>query len=69
MTGVLTSWLDSIPQIIISGQARLSDLTDKDSVRQIGTQHYDILNSIKNTTNGYIQLKSEETFFDHLIYL
>lgn len=67
MTGVLTSWLDSIPQIIISGQARLADLTDKNSVRQIGTQHYDVLNSIKNITNGYVQLTSEETFCDDII--
>ena len=67
MTGVLTSWLDSIPQIIISGQARLSDLTDKNSVRQIGTQHYDVLNSIKNMTNAYVQLRSEETFCDDVI--
>ena len=45
MTGVLVD--DSVPQIVISGQARLSDLTDANSVRQIGTQHYDVLNSIK----------------------
>lgn len=66
MTGVLTSWLDSIPQIVISGQARISDLTDEKSVRQIGTQHYDVINSIKNFTNGYVQLKSEETFCDDI---
>ena len=67
MTGVLTSWLDSIPQIVISGQARLSDLTDLNSVRQIGTQHYDVINSIKNITNASIQLKSEETFCEDII--
>ena len=67
MTGVLTSWLDSIPQIVISGQARLSDLTDSNSVRQIGTQHYDVINSIKNITNGYIQLTNEETFCEDII--
>ncbi len=67
MTGVLTSWLDSIPQIIISGQARLSDLTDKNSVRQIGTQHYDIINSIANITNAYVQLNNPDTFCDDII--
>ncbi len=67
MTGVLTSWLDSIPQIIISGQARLSDLTDKNSVRQIGTQHYDVINSIANITNAYVQLKDPDTFCDDII--
>ena len=67
MTGVLTSWLDSVPQIVISGQARLSDLTDANSVRQIGTQHYDVLNSIKNITNACIQLKNEDTFCDDII--
>lgn len=67
MTGVLTSWLDSIPQIIISGQARLSDLTDKNSVRQIGTQHYDIINSIANITNAYIQLRDPDTFCEDIL--
>ncbi len=67
MTGVLTSWLDSVPQIVISGQARLSDLTDANSVRQIGTQHYDVLNSIKNITNACIQLKNEDTFCEDII--
>ena len=67
MTGVLTSWLDSIPQIIISGQARLSDLTNKNSVRQIGTQHYDVINSIKNITNSYVQLQNESTFCQDIL--
>ncbi len=67
MTGVLTSWLDSIPQIIISGQARLDDLTDDNSVRQIGTQHYNVIGSIRNMTNASIQLKSKKTFCEDIV--
>lgn len=67
ITGVLTSWLDSIPQIIISGQTRIDDLTGKNSVRQIGSQHYDILNSISNITNSSVQLKDKETFCSDII--
>ena len=67
MTGVLTSWLDSVPQIIISGQSRLADLTSRNSVRQIGTQHYDIISSIDNITNANIQLKSKETYCTDIV--
>lgn len=43
ITGVCAAWLDSIPCIYISGQARLAHNTRGKAVRQIGAQQLDIL--------------------------
>lgn len=61
MTGLLESWQDSVPQIIVSGQARLSDLTSPDSVRQIGSQHTDIVSLVSPITNKVVQLTDIQT--------
>lgn len=52
ITGVLGAWLDSIPMIVISGQVRY-DTTARASglsVRAIGDQEFDIINSISCMT-------------------
>ena len=56
LTGVLESWHDSIPQIIISGQARIADLTNPKSIRQIGSQHTDIVSIVSHITNKVEQI-------------
>ncbi len=60
LTGVLESWLDSIPQIVVSGQARLSDLTSKSTVRQIGSQHCDIISIVESVTKKAVQINSAD---------
>lgn len=67
LTGVLESWQDSIPQIIVSGQARLADLTDKTTVRQIGSQHCDIISIVENITKKVLQLSSADDAVDQIL--
>ena len=67
LTGVLESWQDSIPQIIVSGQARLADLTDKTTVRQIGSQHCDIVAIVENVTKKVLQITSADDAVDKIL--
>jgi acetolactate synthase-1/2/3 large subunit len=43
ITGVCAAWLDSVPCIYISGQARLAHTTRGKAVRQVGAQQLDIV--------------------------
>ena len=43
ITGVCAAWLDSIPCVYISGQARLAHTTRGRPLRQLGTQQLDIV--------------------------
>ena len=47
ITGLAAAWLDSIPTIFISGQARSNLTINGRKLRQIGTQEIDIV-SIDN---------------------
>jgi acetolactate synthase-1/2/3 large subunit len=50
ITGLTSAWLDSAPVIFISGQARSEHLTGPNTVRQIGSQHIDIISVVKPLT-------------------
>lgn len=52
LTGVLGSWQESIPMIIISGQVReeISVEASNLNLRYRGIQEFDIINSVKNMT-------------------
>lgn len=50
ITGVLSAWQDSIPCIFISGQARIEHTSCGKSLRQVGTQEFDILSIVKPIT-------------------
>jgi acetolactate synthase-1/2/3 large subunit len=50
ITGLTSSWLDSVPVIFVSGQARSEHLTGPNTVRQIGSQHIDIVSVVKSLT-------------------
>src|SRR5262245_45323855 len=43
ITGVAGAWLDSTPMLIVSGQAKRSDLKRNSGVRQMGVQEVDIV--------------------------
>ena len=43
ITGVVGSWIDSIPLIIISGQAKRQDMIGDSGLRQKGVQEVDII--------------------------
>ena len=50
MTGVIGSWIDSIPMVIISGQVETKDLIGNSRTRQIGIQEANILDLVNSIT-------------------
>ncbi len=50
ITGVIGSWIDSVPMIIISGQVETKDMIGKSGTRQIGIQEANIIDLIKPIT-------------------
>ena len=46
MTGVLGAWQDSIPLMVISGQARAAHTSYGKRVRQVGTQEFPIVDAV-----------------------
>ena len=56
ITGLLGSWIESIPLIIISGQVKTSDINSKIDLRQQGVQGADIINIVKNITKYSVRL-------------
>lgn len=50
LTGVAAAWLDSIPSIFISGQARSNQIIRGRRLRQIGTQELDIVQVVRPVT-------------------
>jgi acetolactate synthase-1/2/3 large subunit len=50
ITGLTSAWLDSVPVIFVSGQARSEHLTGPQTVRQIGSQHIDIISVVRSLT-------------------
>ncbi len=70
ITGVLGAWQDSVPLLVISGQARSSQLSYGKQVRQFGSQEAPILDLVKPITKKtYLVSKFdviEEVIFDAL---
>lgn len=56
ITGVTAGWIDSTPMIILSGQAKRSDLIGDSGVRQIGSQEVQIIDMVKPITKYAVQV-------------
>jgi len=50
ITGVAGAWIDSTPVLVISGQAKRSDMMGDSGVRQMGIQEVDIIKLVKPIT-------------------
>lgn len=50
LTGLAAAWLDSVPCIFISGQARTNQTVNGRNLRQVGTQEIDIISMVKSVT-------------------
>ncbi len=57
LTGLAAAWLDSVPCIYISGQARLSHTALGRKQRQIGTQHIEVMPLVSPMTKYAVLLK------------
>ena len=50
LTGLSAAWLDSIPCIFLSGQARTDQTINGRNLRQVGTQEIDIVSMVRSVT-------------------
>jgi acetolactate synthase-1/2/3 large subunit len=68
ITGILGSWLDSIPVIVISGQVNKEMTTNYTGLplRQLGDQEFNIVESVKNMTKYAIQVNDVSEIRYHL---
>lgn len=61
LTGVLCAYQDSIPMIIISGQAPTDQLSSGTGCRQIGQQEFNITKTVKTMTKYAVTLMNKES--------
>lgn len=66
VTGVLAAWQDSIPCVFISGQARIEHTSHGKSLRQLGTQEFDILSVVKPITKYSAMVEDAKMIRYHL---
>ena len=59
ITGVTGAWIDSIPQLIISGQVAKKDMINNSLLRQKGIQEINIIDLVKPVTKYALSLKNE----------
>ncbi len=62
LTGLLGSWIESIPLIVISGQVKTTDINKKIKLRQQGVQGADIISMVNKITKYSVQLKKKDNF-------
>ena len=66
ITGVVASWIDSIPVLIISGQVKRQDLLIGKGVRQMGPQEVDIISMVKPITKYAVTVMEPSQIRFHL---
>ncbi len=60
ITGLVGAYIDSIPVIYISGQAKRADLVGDQGIRQFGIQEVDIISLVKAYAKYAVQIKEPE---------
>ena len=66
ITAVAAGWIDSTPMIIISGQAKRSDLIGDRGVRQIGSQEVQIIPMVTPITKYAVEIMEPDDIRYHL---
>ena len=66
ITGVLGSWNDSTPVLVLSGQVKRSDLMDGYGVRQMGPQEADIISIVRPITKYAVSVRDPSEVRFHL---
>lgn len=66
ITGVAAAWLESTPMLVISGQAKTSDLKDGYGVRQRGNQEIGIVDIVSSITKYAVTIKDPNEIKYHL---
>ena len=60
ITGVTGAWIDSIPQLIISGQVASKDMINQSKLRQRGVQEINITDIVKPVVKYCLLLRDEK---------
>ena len=66
VTGVTSSWIDSVPVIFISGQVFLNQTIGNSGLRQVGVQEFDIVNMVKSITKYAVIIRKPNEIKYHL---
>ena len=66
ITGVAASWIDSIPVVVVSGQAKTSELIADWHVRQMGIQEVDIASLVAPVTKYVATVREPSSIRRHL---
>jgi len=66
ITGVLAAWMDSVPCIFISGQARIEQTSRGKQIRQLGSQEFDIVSLITPITKYTAMIDDPQKIKYHL---
>lgn len=66
VTGVAAAWLESTPMLVISGQAKTTDLKDAYGVRQRGNQEIGIVDIVSSITKYAVTVKEPSEIKYHL---
>ncbi len=60
VTGVAGAWIESVPMLVISGQAKRSDMLNGAPLRQKGVQEVDIISMVKPITKYAVTIRQPE---------
>lgn len=66
ITGAVNAWIDSDPVLVISGQAKTSDLVGERGVRQTGSQEVNITAMMQSVTNYAVTVTDKRMVKYHL---
>ncbi|MBM3835596.1 MAG: thiamine pyrophosphate-binding protein [Verrucomicrobia bacterium] len=66
ITGVACCWIDSVPQIVLSGQSYLSQTVGNSGLRQVGVQELNIIDLIRPITKYAVLVTDPSTIKYHL---
>lgn len=66
ITGAVNAWIDSDPVLVISGQAKTSDLVGERGVRQTGSQEVNITAMMQGVTNYAVTITDKTMVKYHL---
>lgn len=69
LTGVLTAWQDSIPLIVVSGQARRANSGEGFRLRQAGTQHLSVEILVQSIVKRFISLRNPTKIHEDVLDL
>jgi len=66
ITGVVGSWIDSVPHLMISGQVYLQQTIGDSGVRQMGSQEINIVDIVKPVTKYAVMIKDAKKAIYHI---